>query len=197
MLAKDSLAAGASTPMTEIGLYKRARPGPSRAPPRLPALRRGLERVLEDAEQLAALAHGRENVGVAVEFAGDEDFRQRGPIRHLGKRLALFGIGQRVDDLERVPKFVEEFDRLVRETAARRALGALAVDEDRMIPDIFFNRLFDVISHGFRLPHVTCVFNSTACRRPSLSASPSAFYTTRCWSIRVMPSKPFDATETL
>ena len=96
---------------------------------------RTAEGFLELLLQFAALRHRAENVGIAIEIAGDENLRQRRPIVHRGKRFAFGHVFEHVDDLERIAEAVEELNRFERESAARCALGSFAVDEIRVFCD--------------------------------------------------------------
>src|SRR5438270_13084079 len=88
------------------------------------------ERFLENALQLAAFSHRPEDVGVAVEFSVDENFRQRGPVRHLSELFALGHVFKHVHNFKRIAESIEKLNRLECEAAARGGLRSFAVDEN-------------------------------------------------------------------
>jgi uncharacterized SAM-binding protein YcdF (DUF218 family) len=106
---------------------------PRRTAPRASALP---DRLAHERGELAARVHLAHDVAAADELPRHVELRDRRPVRELLDGLALLGLGEHVDRLERHADVLQHLHRRGGEPAHRERRRALHVQHDRVLADL-------------------------------------------------------------
>src|SRR6185503_94670 len=146
----------------------------------------------DERRELPARVHLAQDVGAADELPTDVELRDRRPAGVLLDGLALLGLGEHVDGLERHADLLQHLHGGGGKAAHRERGRALHVEHDLVLP----NLLLDLRDHVVH-PLASCgdsVWSASAWMRPM--SGPSAPYTSRCCSTSGRPANSAAWTRT-